>query len=626
MSGISLGQNISSLAIQRNLGNSSSRFASASERLSSGSRINQASDDAAGLAVSMNLSSAAKVYSQAQKNVTDGLSAFEIQQAALTEMENITSRQRELAEQAANGVYSLKQRSALNSEANALVNEFNRITETANFNGLNLLNSTSSQIRIQAGTGSEACVSFDGVSQLTRSAGSGSFEAVACYTGDMAGNGAMVGDINNDGKLDFINNGFNSNKINIYLGNGDGTFIQKTSISTAASIYADLADINGDSKLDIINCEFGPGLISVRLGNGDGTFLAPITSAVGAMPSALKVSDFDNDGIKDIAVISGPMGTLNILKGNGQGSFAICNTMALGSATSQIAIADVNSDGLQDLLVPKALAPMTNFLVYYGKGSAQFAAPITVVDSVMPVSFLVDDFNMDGKVEVLTKNNGVSTGSLFSINADGSFQRIQALSFSFNPSAVDINNDGRLDLVGRETTAGTTQQLRICYGNGDGSFQAETTVTLNSSFNNLSFADINSDGVKDIIASLYGTGMVPSTHQVLLAKVNKVSTSQFLNLNSAEGARSAINVIDATSERVRSQEGVAGANLSRLSITQSVLQSAQENFTSANSRITDADIAEESAQLLASQILQKTAQSVMAQANNMSQIVLKLLR
>lgn len=100
---------------------------------------NHASDDAAGLAISSQLSAGARVLNQAIRNINDGISLTSIAESALNSLSDITIRQMELAEEAANGTYSSTQRSALQKEATELTKEFNRIIEGATFNGRRVL-------------------------------------------------------------------------------------------------------------------------------------------------------------------------------------------------------------------------------------------------------------------------------------------------------------------------------------------------------------------------------------------------------------------------------------------------------------------------------------------------------
>ena len=154
--------NVPSIIAQRNVNASTTRLRTAYERLSSGLRINRASDDAAGLAIAEKLKIDARVASVGIRNANDGISIVAITDGAVAEITNILSRLGELAEQSANGVYANGQRSALQLEFTALMSEIERVAITTEFNGLKLL-SGGSQVTFQVG--------FDGssTSQITYS-------------------------------------------------------------------------------------------------------------------------------------------------------------------------------------------------------------------------------------------------------------------------------------------------------------------------------------------------------------------------------------------------------------------------------------------------------------------------
>ena len=103
---IRIGSNISSLTAQRQLANSTSSLSTVFERLSSGSRINKAADDAAGLAIAETLNAKSRVYTRGVQNINDGISVVSIADAAIGALSDITTRIVELAEQSANGTYT----------------------------------------------------------------------------------------------------------------------------------------------------------------------------------------------------------------------------------------------------------------------------------------------------------------------------------------------------------------------------------------------------------------------------------------------------------------------------------------------------------------------------------------
>ena len=150
---IKFGANILSQTVQRNLGRATLDLSTTSERLASGQRINKASDDAAGLAISASLNVNARIFTQGVRNLNDGLSAVNIAEGAMGELGGIIGRIEELASQSMNGTYSDRQREALQKEATALTAEWNRIVESTSFNGQNLLTGASTRTVLQGGKG-----------------------------------------------------------------------------------------------------------------------------------------------------------------------------------------------------------------------------------------------------------------------------------------------------------------------------------------------------------------------------------------------------------------------------------------------------------------------------------------
>jgi flagellin len=169
---ITLGSNIASLQAQRRLSNASEKLGQTFERLSSGQRINKASDDAAGLAIADSLRARGRVASVAIRNANDGISTIAIADSALGEIGNVLSRLAELAEQSANGVFSVNQRSALSNEFVALSSEVERIAVTTQFNGVTLLSGGASVV-LQVGFDSTSTsqISFTGVQGTLASLG-----------------------------------------------------------------------------------------------------------------------------------------------------------------------------------------------------------------------------------------------------------------------------------------------------------------------------------------------------------------------------------------------------------------------------------------------------------------------
>jgi flagellin len=137
---INIRTNLPALTAQRNLDVSSNKLNTSYQRLSSGLRINRASDDAAGLAIAENLKAGSSTATVAIRNANDGISVITIADQAVSQIGNVLNRMAELAEQSSNGVVDNTQRSALQNEFSALQSEIERIAVTTKFNGLPLLN------------------------------------------------------------------------------------------------------------------------------------------------------------------------------------------------------------------------------------------------------------------------------------------------------------------------------------------------------------------------------------------------------------------------------------------------------------------------------------------------------
>ena len=137
--GVQIFNNIASVNARRLLDENSARLTQSIQRMSSGIRINKASDDAAGLAISEGLRSDIRTLRQALRNANDGMSLVQITEGALQEQGNILIRLRELASQSANGTVGSTERASIQLEFSALRDEVDRISSTTEFNGQGLV-------------------------------------------------------------------------------------------------------------------------------------------------------------------------------------------------------------------------------------------------------------------------------------------------------------------------------------------------------------------------------------------------------------------------------------------------------------------------------------------------------
>lgn len=145
----------SSTAAQNALYRSTKSLGKSYQRLSTGLRINTASDDAAGLAISERLRARVRSLDQANRNAADGMSLVQTAEGALNEVSDILGRLRELAVQSANGSVSADDRATLDEEFQELVDEVDRIGRGTEFNGISLLDGTTSSVSFQVGAGTD---------------------------------------------------------------------------------------------------------------------------------------------------------------------------------------------------------------------------------------------------------------------------------------------------------------------------------------------------------------------------------------------------------------------------------------------------------------------------------------
>jgi flagellin len=143
--------NVASVFVQKNLSTSQSRLERNFEKLSSGLRINRASDDAAGLAVSEVMRAEIKSLRVASRNTADGINMVQVAEGGLGETTALLSRMRELAVQSSSGLLQAQERGYLATEFVALQGEMDRIAETTAFNGLQLSDGSNPTVDIQVG-------------------------------------------------------------------------------------------------------------------------------------------------------------------------------------------------------------------------------------------------------------------------------------------------------------------------------------------------------------------------------------------------------------------------------------------------------------------------------------------
>ena len=250
------------------------------------------------------------------------------------------------------------------------------------------------------------------------------------------------GDFNNDGKLDFAVSGA---AIEVFLGNGDGTFHSTAEYGPQNSPFVAAADVNGDGKLDLVTADGTAKTVSVLLGNGDGTFGFATSFPVGNSANSLVVGDFNKDGKPDLAVATGS--SVAVLLGTGDGTFGTAVEYNAGAGGTNVAVGDLNHDGNLDLVVSNSSSNYVSVLL--GKGDGTFSPPVNIAVGGAPTTIALSDFNLDGNQDIAVYNSDWGDIAVLLGNGGGTFQLPQYFrsgeSFSFK--AGDLNGDGSPDIV-----------------------------------------------------------------------------------------------------------------------------------------------------------------------------------
>lgn len=233
---LTVNSNIASLNAQRNLGGSTNALSTSLERLSSGSRINSAKDDAAGLQISNRLTSQINGLNVAVKNANDGISIAQTAEGAMQESTNILQRMRDLSLQAANGSNSDDERSALNAEVTQLKSELDRIADTTAFGGRNILDGSFGDVSFQVGSQAYETIGFSVASTQSADLTHTYKESDAAFTGfALATTSATAAGATKDQTLTAEVNG-KSYSVGVSEGDSAKTILNRLTETTQAGI------------------------------------------------------------------------------------------------------------------------------------------------------------------------------------------------------------------------------------------------------------------------------------------------------------------------------------------------------------------------------------------------------
>jgi hypothetical protein len=268
------------------------------------------------------------------------------------------------------------------------------------------------------------------------------------------------------------------------------------------------ANLNGDAYADLVVVNSGTGTVSVLLGTASGRYQDPVEfSTGGKKPNSVAVGDFNGDAKLDLAVANGGSKTIGILLGDGGGAFAAATTVSSGKGAADIHTADLDNNTKLDLVFLAG----TNVGTLTGAGDGTFASLATIATGgKKPVALAIGDFNQDTFVDIATANNGSKNVSLLTGTGTG-FNEAVKFAVGTKPSAIvagDFDRDGKLDLA--VTNAGN-RFISLLLGNGNAAgsqFDRQINIAAPglTAPSALAVADVNRDGIIDLVASNSTTG------------------------------------------------------------------------------------------------------------------------
>jgi len=507
---LTVGTNIASLNTQRNLNQSSNALANSMQRLSTGSRINSAKDDAAGLQISNRMTSQVNGLGVAVRNANDGISMAQTAEGAMQESTNILQRMRDLALQSANGSNSKDDRSALQKEVTQLKSELNRIAETTAFGGQKLLNGSFGTKEFQVGSQANETIGVD-------------LESVKAK------------DIGLKGK----------------------------SITAGMSSITGFGGARGSD-----NADFGDGSLNV---------------VVGGRYNSVDVAD--GMSAKELA------GKIN----------AVSGISSVGAKTNANIAVTTSAGGSFDLTIAGVNIGPVAFVTDENTTTAAINAAI----------------NANSQLKEMGITSTVAANTLSLARADGGNVDISA-SVTSGAAASSLSIQGR-----NAANAGNLGGAVAITGTISGTVVGKAHVTGDLDFTT---ALVDSEDATFTVQTATGNTVLTAGGGSATLGAEKLVSVQSVDISTASGAQSAVDIIDAAISSIDSQRADLGAIQNRFDSTISNLQNISENVSAARGRIKDTDFAAETANLSKNQIMQQAGTAILAQAKQLPQAVLSLLQ
>lgn len=337
---------------------------------------------------------------------------------------------------------------------------------------------------------------------------------LAPITVNTGGNpGALaLADLNNDLHGDLAVANVNSSSVTVFIQdeNNPMSFLDTTlAVGTTPSAVR-LADFNGDNFLDLIVTNQGDNTVTVYPHDSanPGSFLAPLTLSVGSEPVGVEVFDINSDGFADIVTVNQGNNSLSILTQDSAnpGSFLGAQTLILSGLSVALSSGDFDGDGRSDLAV---VLQDCNHVQVLRQGPSGFTTATRVSVGGNPGDLTVGDFNLDGRPDFASVQGNANNFSVSLQNAQGDFAVPTDVT---SPSATrirraDFNNDGRLDLL-IVSSSESTARVAVDDPQTPGTFTSSAPINLGSAPSDIVIADFNGDGRLDFASSDSGANTV----------------------------------------------------------------------------------------------------------------------
>ena len=335
--------------------------------------------------------------------------------------------------------------------------------------------------------------------------GSAFFTPAPSFTVPTNGQGAVVGDLNNDGLMDVVI-GTGSNTLLTFIGTGGGTFAAPVSVATGSGpSQIVLADLDNDGDLDAAVPSFGSNVVSVHRNVG-GVLGAATSLATGNNPRNVAAVDVDGDG--DLDILTGNTSSNNVtLNRNSAGVFAAATTVAsVGSNPYGLGVADFNGDGKMDFATADANGSAVSVRLGVGDGTFTTAASLNM--GATPFGIAVGDLNGDNIADLVTCNRFGTTVAVALGIGNGAFNAPATVTVGTEPidiNLADVDADGDLDLIVGNFGNAT---LSVCRNSGTGTFPAVSSYATGTQTFVVTSGDLDGDGSLDIVAANIGTTSV----------------------------------------------------------------------------------------------------------------------